>query len=146
MRSKPSWTVDVHSPKPTAPQFEWLDYWLDNHIAPRRRPRTLETYQANLRLHVRDYLGDVRLDNLTTATLEHWQNDLLRRVSPIRAQAVRNTLASALKTAKRTKRIYENPLEDVEPISVPRKKASVPEIADVLVLLARAENEKALAH
>lgn len=43
---------------------DWLDHWLE-HIASRRvRARTLESYEALVRLHLRPGIGHHRLDRL----------------------------------------------------------------------------------
>ena len=63
---------------------DWLDHWLD-HIAPRRvRARTLESYEALVRLHLRPGLGHHRLDRLQPEHLEQLYGSLLeeKRLSP----------------------------------------------------------------
>jgi integrase len=65
---------------------DWLSYWLNDHKRPRYdragnriggiEPTTFERYESALRLHVRPFLGRVRLVKLTAEMVERWQREL----------------------------------------------------------------------
>jgi hypothetical protein len=66
--------VNLTLKRPTVAAF--LQHWLDQSIAPNRKPRTLESYQDTIRLYIAPHLGGVSLDELTTARIQAWVNML----------------------------------------------------------------------
>ena len=50
------------SSKGTTSQF--LDWWLQNYVLPKVRPRTSERYASDIRLHIAPVIGGTRLANL----------------------------------------------------------------------------------
>jgi integrase len=89
---------------------DWLDYWLNDHKRPQYdragnrirgiEPTTFERYESCLRLHVRPFLGHVRLVNLTSEMVERWQGDLNDRGRGVDLQhAALALLSSALSLA-----------------------------------------------
>ncbi|MCW2586544.1 MAG: Integrase [Frankiales bacterium] len=88
---------------------EWLDYWL-THIAARRlRPRTLESYQTTVRLHIRPGIGHYRLDRLQPEHLEKFyvaiENKGLSASTALRAHRI---VSRALKVAMQRGRVSRN--------------------------------------
>jgi integrase len=45
---------------------EWIETWIEKHKAPKLAPATLTSYRNNFRLHIKPYVGDVPLKELTT--------------------------------------------------------------------------------
>ena len=66
--------VNLTLKRPTVAAF--LQLWLDQAIAPNRKPRTLQSYQDTIRLYIAPHLGGVVLDELTTARIQAWVNTL----------------------------------------------------------------------
>ncbi len=58
--------VDQGAPVPTrsAKLSEWLPYWLDNVIKPRRKLSTYDKYESDIRLYLVPLLGSKRLESL----------------------------------------------------------------------------------
>jgi len=57
---------------------EWCDVWLENYGKPNMRPSTYETYEGNIRLHVRPGIGELKLGKITTLDLQRFFNSLLK--------------------------------------------------------------------
>ena len=62
----------------------WFRHWLTNIAARRVRPRTLESYESMIRMHITPYLGGPRLDRLQPEDLEELYNALIEKASPPR--------------------------------------------------------------
>ena len=54
---------------------EWLDYWLEHRIKPRRRIGTYEAYEGILRSHLKPTIGLVRLQELSFTHLEAYYKE-----------------------------------------------------------------------
>jgi integrase len=108
----------------------WLNHWL-THIAVRCvRPRTLESYESMIRMHITPYLGGQRLDRLQPEHLEHLYNALLEKdQSPTSVLRVHRTIFRALKVAMQRQRIHRNVATLVDP---PAQHSS--EVATALTL------------
>jgi hypothetical protein len=94
----------------------WLNHWL-THIAVRCvRPRTLESYESMIRMHITPYLAGQRLDRLQPEHLEHLYNALLEKdQSPTSVLRVHRTIFRALKVAMQRQRIHRNGATLVDP-------------------------------
>ena len=57
----------------------WFRHWLTNIAARRVRPRTLESYESMIRMHITPYLGGQRLDRLQPEHLEELYNALIEK-------------------------------------------------------------------
>lgn len=55
---------------------EWLDIWVDTYLTG-VKPRTIKIYQDDIRLHIKPYLGAVKLDELDIHTVQKFFNTLL---------------------------------------------------------------------
>lgn len=111
---------------------EWLDHWLD-HIAPRRvRARTLESYEALVRLHLRPGLGHHRLDRLQPEHLEQLYGSLLedKGLSPATVLRLHRVLSRALRVAMQRGKIARNVATLVDPPAVKRPTTALPLTVD----------------
>lgn len=45
---------------------DWLETWIEKHKAPKLAPSTLTSYRNNFRVHIRPYVGEIALKDLTT--------------------------------------------------------------------------------
>jgi integrase len=109
---------------------EWMDHWL-THIAARRlRPRTLDSYQTTVRLHLRPGLGHHRLDRLQPEHLEAFylamENKGLSAATALRAHRI---LSRALKVAQQRGKVGRNVAVLVDPPSA--KRPVTPQPLDV---------------
>lgn len=77
--------VDQGVPVPTksAKLSEWMPYWLDNVIKPRRKLSTYDKYEAHVRLYLVPLLGAKRLESSASPTYaassSAWRRRQLRR-------------------------------------------------------------------
>ena len=49
---------------------EWMETWIEKHKAPKLAPATLTSYRNNFRLHIRPYIGNVPLKDLSTYKIQ----------------------------------------------------------------------------
>ena len=111
---------------------DWLDHWLE-HISPRRvRARTLESYEALVRLHLRPGLGHHRLDRLQPEHLEQLYGSLLedKGLSPATVLRLHRVLSRALRVAVQRGKIARNVATLVDPPAVKRPVTALPLTVD----------------
>jgi integrase len=111
---------------------DWLDHWLE-HIAPRRvRARTLESYEALVRLHLRPGVGHHRLDRLQPEHLEQMYGSLLedKGLSPATVLRLHRVLSRALRVAMQRGKIARNVATLVDPPAVKRPTTALPLTVD----------------
>lgn len=107
---------------------DWLDHWIE-HIAPRRvRARTLESYEALVRLHLRPGVGHHRLDRLQPEHLEQLYGSLLedKGLSPATVLRLHRVLSRALRVAMQRGKIARNVATLVDPPAVKRATTALP--------------------
>jgi len=107
---------------------DWLDHWLE-HIASRRvRARTLESYEALVRLHLRPGIGHHRLDRLQPEHLEQLYGSLLedKGLSPATVLRLHRVLSRALRVAMQRGKIARNVATLVDPPAVKRPTTALP--------------------
>ena len=56
---------------------EWLDTWLEHYAKPVMRATTYNNYETLIRLHIKPYIGEVKLNKLTTLQIQKLYNRLL---------------------------------------------------------------------
>ena len=49
---------------------EWLDTWLEHYAKPVMRATTYNNYETLIRLHIKPYIGEVKLNRLTTLQIQ----------------------------------------------------------------------------
>ena len=93
---------------------KWLDTWADTYLTG-VKPRTAAIYRDNIRLHIKPYIGAIRLDALNTHTIQRTYNALLsgtakkQALSSKTVKCVHGILHSALKQAAANGYIRFNP-------------------------------------
>lgn len=45
---------------------DWIETWIEKHKAPKLAPSTLTSYRNNFRVHIKPYVGEIALRDLTT--------------------------------------------------------------------------------
>ncbi|MFD7279889.1 tyrosine-type recombinase/integrase [Streptomyces sp. NPDC059862] len=109
--------VDQGVPVPTrsAKLSEWLPYWLDNVIKPRRKLSTYDKYEAHVRLYLVPLLGAKRLESLGVADVRRFLVRLEKQTTAATAKESHRVLRSALSSACREELITRNVAKLVEP-------------------------------
>ncbi|MFE2539372.1 tyrosine-type recombinase/integrase [Actinacidiphila glaucinigra] len=114
--------VDSGIPVPTrsAKLSEWLPYWLENIVKPRRKLSTYDKYEAHVRLYLVPRLGSKRLESLSVADVRRFLNGLERDTTGPTAKESHRVLRTALSAACREELVARNVAALVEP---PRPRA-----------------------
>ena len=91
--------IGITSEKITLKDF--MTAWLDNVVALRVKPNTMQTYQSHFNSQIIPYLGNVKVQELTPAMLDKWMRKLLQE--NLSRNALINThglISHALNTAE----------------------------------------------
>lgn len=104
------------------PLGDYLDRWLDEHAVHRLRPRTLASYRAIVRDHIRPSAGAVPLRDLSTRDVERLLNAVLAERQPQTARNVLAVLRAGLSQAVRWELVTANVAKLVEPPRVPGRE------------------------
>ncbi|MEU9705277.1 site-specific integrase [Streptomyces sp. NPDC047981] len=114
--------ADNGIPVPTrsAKLSEWLPYWLDNVIKPRRKLSTYDKYEAHVRLYLVPMVGSKRLESLSVADVRRFLVQLEKKTTAATAKESHRVLRTALTAACREELITRNVATLVES---PRAKA-----------------------
>lgn len=99
--------------------LEWLPYWLDNVIKPRRKLSTYDKYEAHARLYLVPMIGSKRLESLGVADVRRFLVQLEKQTTAATAKESHRVLRTALSAACREELITRNVATLVEP---PRAK------------------------
>ena len=132
---------------------EWLDRWLEQ-MASVLRPSTLDHYRNDLEHHVKPYLGQKRLTQITAADLRKLYDTLKQRgrlrprpgqsrgLSTTTFHGVHTTLHAALNKAVEEKLIFCNPSDGCKlPSAKPREmQVLTPEEIQRLLIQAREDD------
>ena len=88
---------------------DFLTHWLDIVAKPRLRPRTHESYESTVRLHIRPHLERVPLAKLTPQRVQTWLSELAAAgASPRTCQYARVVLRAALTQAVKWDLVVRN--------------------------------------
>lgn len=102
---------------------EWLDRWLNDYMKPSLRQTTWQSYETQVRKHLKPAIGHVRLNALQTAHLQQLYNSKLTGgradsrdggLSPRSVRYIHNTIHGALEQAKKEGMILVNPADNVK--------------------------------
>jgi integrase len=103
----------------------WLEHWLANIAARRVRPRTLESYESMVRMHISPGIGCHRLDRLQPEHLEHFYSDLLDEgLSAATVLRAHRIISRAMKVAMQRGRVHRNVAMLVDPPAQRRSEAA----------------------
>lgn len=115
---------------------EFINRWLDDHVAVNRAPKTVQEYSGILNRHVLPYIGKLRLTQLDGETLAKWQALLSRKgVSNDNRFRTVKILRTALNYAVRMRLIPFNPAMAVVRPKIQRKEMRTLEPEEVARLL-----------
>ena len=102
---------------------QWLDTWLNNIVTPTRAASTVYGYTNIIDHHLRPALGEVPLQRLTPAQIQHYYAEKLRSgYNPNTVRKHHQLLYTALELAVRQGYLEQNPVRLVDsPAPVPPK-------------------------
>ncbi|MFI5523984.1 tyrosine recombinase XerC [Streptomyces platensis] len=102
-------------PTRSAKLAEWLPYWLDNVIKPRRKLSTFDKYESHVRLYLVPMIGAKRLESLGVADVRRFLVQLEKKTTAATAKESHRVLRTALTAACREELITRNVASLVEP-------------------------------
>jgi integrase len=105
-------------PTRSAKLAEWLPYWLDHIIKPKRKPTTYAKYEFHVRLYLIPMLGTKRLESLSPADVRTFLARLAHQTTAATAKESHRVLRSALTSACREELISRNVVSLVDPPAV----------------------------
>ncbi|MET7607815.1 site-specific integrase [Streptomyces avermitilis] len=135
--------VDQGVPVPTrsAKLSDWLPYWLDNIVKPRRKLSTYDKYEAHVRLYLVPMLGSKRLESLSVADVRRFLNQLEARTTAATAKESHRVLRTALSAACREELIARNVAGLVEPPRAASRELSPWTLDETLDFLAASRKD-----
>jgi integrase len=139
--------VDNGIPVPTrsAKLAEWLPYWLENVIRPRRKRTTHAKYEVHVRLYLVPMLGAKRLESLTVGDVRRFLARMEKQTTAATARESHKVLRSALTAACREELITRNVVTLVEPPSVESRDLSPWSLDETLAFLTAARADSLYA-
>ena len=90
---------------------EWINTWIEKHKAPKLAPSTLTSYRNNFRVHIKPYVGEVALKELTTYHIQKMLDSMGGSLSLF--VKVYNVIHGALEKAVELWMIPRNPCKGV---------------------------------
>ncbi|WP_328676734.1 site-specific integrase [Streptomyces sp. NBC_00322] len=135
--------VDQGVPVPTrsAKLSEYLSYWLDNMVKPRRKLSTYDKYEAHVRLYLTPMLGTKRLESLGVADVRRFLNQLEKKTTAATAKESHRVLRTALSAACGEELIARNVAKLVEPPRAKTRELSPWTLDETLDFLAVARKD-----
>ncbi|GGR61563.1 tyrosine-type recombinase/integrase [Streptomyces roseolus] len=135
--------VDNGVPVPTRSMklSEWLPYWLDNIVKPRRKKTTAAKYEVHVRLYLVPMLGSKRLESLGVADVRRFLVQLEKKTSAATAKESHRVLRTALTAACREELVSRNVATLVEPPTVAARELSPWSLDETLDFLAAARKD-----
>ncbi|SES23049.1 tyrosine-type recombinase/integrase [Streptomyces qinglanensis] len=139
--------VDQGVPVPTrsAKLSEWLPYWLENVVRPRRKLSTYDKYEAHVRLYLVPRIGTKRLESLGVADVRRFLTRLERDTTAATAKETHRVLRSALSAACREELVTRNVAGLVEPPRVTSRELSPWTLEETLTFLGAARKDPLFA-
>ena len=120
----------------------FLDSWLENSVRNILKPRTVESYEMVVRLHLRPALGRVALTKLTPERVQKYLNQKLETgLSPRTVTYHRAVLRSALGKAEKWGQIARNVAKLADPPRVPKTEVKPLSQEEVQQLLQTARGD-----
>jgi integrase len=131
------------TPVPTrsAKLSEWLTYWLESVVRPRRKLSTYDKYEAHVRLYLSPMLGTKRLESLSVADVRRFLLQLEKKTTAATAKESHRVLRTALSAACREELIVRNVAKLVEPPRAAVRDLSPWSLDETLNFLAAARRD-----
>ncbi|MFF6867269.1 tyrosine-type recombinase/integrase [Streptomyces sp. NPDC012450] len=131
------------TPVPTrsAKLSEWLTYWLESVVRPRRKLSTYDKYEAHVRLYLSPMLGTKRLESLSVPDVRRFLLQLEKKTTAATAKESHRVLRTALSAACREELIVRNVAKLVEPPRAAARDLSPWSLDETLDFLAVARRD-----
>jgi len=121
----------------------WLTRWLQEDIAPHKRLRTFERYEAICRLHLIPHLGYIPLTGLTPSHIKAMLVKLgADSMAPATVEMVRVILHGALKAAMQADLLARNPVDATRAPTIDRPEVVPPDVSQISDVLALAKAQE----
>ncbi|MEU7114969.1 tyrosine-type recombinase/integrase [Streptomyces sp. NPDC046182] len=135
--------VDNGVPVPTRSMklSEWLPYWLDNIVKPRRKKTTAAKYEVHIRLYLVPMIGTKRLESLSVADVRRFLVQVEKKTSAATAKESHRVLRTALTAACREELVTRNVATLVEPPTVAARELSPWSLDETLDFLSAARKD-----
>ncbi|MYS05200.1 tyrosine-type recombinase/integrase [Streptomyces sp. SID6041] len=135
--------VATGTPVPTrsAKLSEWLAYWLESVVEPRRKLSTYDKYEAHVRLYLSPMLGTKRLESLGVPDVRRFLLQLEKKTTAATAKESHRVLRTALSAACREELIVRNVAKLVEPPRAAARDLSPWSLDETLDFLAVARRD-----
>ena len=119
---------------------ELLDRWYSDYVVPNTKPRTAESYEVIIRVHLKPHLGLLQLAKLQALQIQAMESALLRDGKSAKTVLnVHRVLREALEQAMRWGLIWRNTAQLVDPPRPEKSRPKVPSPAEVWRILALAK-------
>lgn len=116
---------------------QWLDIWQREYLGG-VKPRTVDSYKATIKVHIRPALGAIRLESLTAPAVQSFYNGLGKPphdLSPKTVKNVHGVLHKALQQAVNVGYLRFNPADTCELPRIERKELKPLDDADIAAFL-----------
>jgi integrase len=131
----------IHSLDQLPGVAEWLPYWLENVVRPRRKLSTFDKYEAHVRLYLVPMIGGKRLESLSVGDVRRFLTRLEKETTAATAKESHRVLRSALTAACREELVTRNVASLVEPPRVVSRELNPWTLDETLTFLAAARND-----
>ncbi|WP_030302662.1 tyrosine-type recombinase/integrase [Streptomyces katrae] len=131
----------VPTPTRSARLSEWLPYWLEQHVEPRRKLSTYDKYETHVRLHLVPLLGSRSLESLSTADVRRFLTRVQKEKTVATAKEAHRVLRTALSGAVRDELITRNVAFLVEPPRAKQREIRPWTLEETLAFLEAARGE-----
>ena len=122
---------------------QFLDHWLEHSLKPNARPRSYESFETLIRLHIKPRIGAVALRKLGPQHIQTLLDEKLRSgLAPQTVVNIRTVLRSALNRAVKFNLVARNCAALVDPPQIPRHKVSPLGPGEAKALLEAARDER----
>ena len=88
----------------------WFDYWLREYVEPDHRPRTVDDYRRQVRVHIGPALGSLHLHDVRPHHIREFMNRKDKELSRSSIGKLHQILSGAFKEAWRNGLITDNPV------------------------------------
>ncbi|TFV32321.1 site-specific integrase [Streptomyces sp. T1317-0309] len=131
----------IPTPTRSAKLSEWLPYWLEHYILPRRKLSTYDKYETHVRLYLVTLLGSKRLESLSVADVRRFITRVQNEQTAATAKEAHRVLRTALTAAVREELITRNVAALVEPPRVRQQEIRPWSLEETLSFLEAARTD-----
>ncbi|GAA5611579.1 site-specific integrase [Streptomyces platensis] len=131
----------IPTPTRSAKLSEWLPYWLEQYVEPRRKLSTFDKYESHVRLYLVPLLGTKRLESLSVADVRRFITRVQNAQTAATAKEAHRVLRTALTAAVREELITRNVASLVEPPRVKQREIHPWTLDETLAFLEAARRD-----